>query len=250
MRSNHHAQLVGLGPRASDTKTGGKSPKRTPLEHAGGPLEHGGCPPPGGWCCALCPEAAVTAQPLAPVIPPQAAWLARRASGRLRSARCRETRQEVVLIEAKFWAALQRSQPLEYLKRAQEMLVIPGARSGYDHMALARGVRARRHRSRWGARAVARAEYRQAPLLPQVVGRSRDKDEPEEYSSRQRGTRSVGRCLRSNGPGPLRRLRAAVRTHADRAASVWEAAATRSEKLHVARPQQSWGALSAARTGG
>ena len=42
----------------------------------------------------------------------------------------RETRQEVVLIEAKFWAALQRSQPLEYLKRAQEMLVILGPDQG------------------------------------------------------------------------------------------------------------------------
>jgi hypothetical protein len=41
-----------------------------------------------------------------------------------------ETRQEVVLIEAKFWAALQRSQPLEYLKRAQEMLVILGPDQG------------------------------------------------------------------------------------------------------------------------
>src|ERR1035441_8271613 len=53
----------------SDTKTGEKSPKRTPLEHAGGPLEHGGCPPPVGLCCALLREAAVTAQPIAPVIP-------------------------------------------------------------------------------------------------------------------------------------------------------------------------------------
>jgi hypothetical protein len=42
----------------------------------------------------------------------------------------RETRQEVVLIEAKFWAALQRSQPVEYLKRAQEMLVILGPDQG------------------------------------------------------------------------------------------------------------------------
>ena len=41
-----------------------------------------------------------------------------------------ETRQEVVLIEAKFWAALQRSQPLEYLKRAREMLVILGPDQG------------------------------------------------------------------------------------------------------------------------
>lgn len=36
----------------------------------------------------------------------------------------------MVLIEAKFWAALQRSQPLEYLKRAQEMLVILGPDQG------------------------------------------------------------------------------------------------------------------------
>jgi hypothetical protein len=42
----------------------------------------------------------------------------------------RATRQEVVLIEAKFWAALQRSQPLRYLKRAQEMLVILGPDQG------------------------------------------------------------------------------------------------------------------------
>jgi len=42
----------------------------------------------------------------------------------------RDTRQEVVLIEAKFWASLQRSQPLEYLKRAQEMLVILGPDQG------------------------------------------------------------------------------------------------------------------------
>src|ERR1019366_7743017 len=53
----------------SDTKTGEKSPKRTPLEHAGGPLENGGCPPPVGCCCALLWGAALTAQPIAPVIP-------------------------------------------------------------------------------------------------------------------------------------------------------------------------------------
>jgi hypothetical protein len=42
----------------------------------------------------------------------------------------RETRQELILIEAKFWAALQPSQPLEYLERAQEMLVILGPDQG------------------------------------------------------------------------------------------------------------------------
>jgi hypothetical protein len=41
-----------------------------------------------------------------------------------------ESRQEVVLIEAKFWAALQPSQPLEYLKRAREMVVILGPDQG------------------------------------------------------------------------------------------------------------------------
>src|SRR5580700_87028 len=53
----------------SDTRTGEKSPKRTPLEHAGGPLEHVGRRPPDGWCCAPFRGAAVTAQPIAPVIP-------------------------------------------------------------------------------------------------------------------------------------------------------------------------------------
>ena len=53
---------------ASDTRTGGESPTRTPLEHAcGRPCRrpHSGsrpCSPPRG-------EAAVTAQPLTPVIP-------------------------------------------------------------------------------------------------------------------------------------------------------------------------------------
>jgi hypothetical protein len=41
-----------------------------------------------------------------------------------------ETRQEAVLVEAKFWAALQPSQPLKYLERAQEMLVILGPDQG------------------------------------------------------------------------------------------------------------------------
>src|SRR5260370_6010930 len=53
----------------SDTKTGEKSPKRTPLEHAGGPLEHAARTLSIGWCCALSREAALTAQPIAPVIP-------------------------------------------------------------------------------------------------------------------------------------------------------------------------------------
>src|SRR5271165_1461068 len=52
----------------SDTKTGEKSPKRTPLEHAGGPLQHADRPPHPG-CCALSRGAAVTAGPIAPVIP-------------------------------------------------------------------------------------------------------------------------------------------------------------------------------------
>src|SRR5271165_4375638 len=53
----------------SDTKTGEKSPKRTPLEHAGGPLEHVGRPTHPGCCCALSREAAMTAELIAPVIP-------------------------------------------------------------------------------------------------------------------------------------------------------------------------------------
>jgi hypothetical protein len=40
------------------------------------------------------------------------------------------TRQEAVLIEAKFWAALRPSQPLGYLRRTQEMLVILGPDQG------------------------------------------------------------------------------------------------------------------------
>ena len=36
----------------------------------------------------------------------------------------------MILIEAKFWAALQPSQPRKYLKRAQEMLVILGPDQG------------------------------------------------------------------------------------------------------------------------
>ena len=62
----HHEQ--GSSP-PSDTRTGEKSPKRTPLEHVGGLLEHAGCQPPADWCCALSRGAAATAQPIAPVIP-------------------------------------------------------------------------------------------------------------------------------------------------------------------------------------
>jgi hypothetical protein len=53
----------------SDTKTGEKSPKRTLLEHAGGPLEHAARPAHPGCCCALLRGAAVTAELIAPVIP-------------------------------------------------------------------------------------------------------------------------------------------------------------------------------------
>jgi hypothetical protein len=42
----------------------------------------------------------------------------------------RGTRREVILIEAKFWAALQPSQPLKYLERAEEMLVFLGPDQG------------------------------------------------------------------------------------------------------------------------
>jgi hypothetical protein len=59
----------------------------------------------------------------------------------------RETRQEVVLVEAKFWAALQRSQPLKYLRPAREMLVILGPDQGATTW-LWPEVRARRHRAR------------------------------------------------------------------------------------------------------
>ena len=61
--------LVSWCSRPSDTRTGEKSPKRTPLEHAGGLLEHAGCQPPVDRRCALSRGAAVTAPPIAPVIP-------------------------------------------------------------------------------------------------------------------------------------------------------------------------------------